>query len=656
MNDTTTSGDIAQASDIPRVPLNGKRTIEDGGFHNATIDPERIAEWSAFHIGCNWGTPTGHHRDAVTGESNRFAFDVLDLDDAEGLAFLAGYEANHGPLPLTPRQRTGSGGLHILFAHAEGIRNSAGKIAPGVDIRGDGGYIAFAGSIHPRTGKPYKWEPGLGLYEIPLAPWPDDLLEIIRAASKRAKVEPGARITKGIQESTLTRIAGAMRRQGSTDTEILAALRVASKERCDPPVAEPDLERMAKSVGRYPPLEPLLPMALSDVGNAERFEYINADRAMCCASLNKWYCLGETHWAPDDAHTIDEWAAETIRLMGQEAWALPTDDTRKAALTTWAIKSESDRRLTDMVKRARGKLAVRAKDLDADPWLLNVENGVLDLRTGQLRPHDPADRMTKLAPVTYDADATLPEWDAFLADTTAGKEGLADFLQLAMGYSLTGLTSEEKLFLVHGPAGSGKSTLVEAIKATLGDYAATADFEAFIKHQSSGGPRNDIARLTGARYVSSIEVEQGKQLAEALVKAITGGDTVAARFLYAESVEYKPSLKLWLVANDAPTFNADDTGMHRRLLRLPLDNVVPDHRRDPRIKALLIDPKQAGPAILAWAVKGCLKWQELGRLPVPEVVKVDTAKYLAEQDGLCRGLQHSHWLSGQTVRGSKASG
>jgi len=171
------------------------------------------------------------------------------------------------------------------------------------------------------------------------------------------------------------------------------------------------------------------------------------------------------------------------------------------------------------------------------------------------------------------------------------------------------------------------------MKAAMGDYAKTADFETFVQRKQAGGVRNDIAELAGRRFVLSIEVEDGKRLAEALIKMITGRDTIRARFLYQESFEFVPQFKLWLAANQAPVVGADDDSIWRRIIRVPFDQVIPQENRDRTLKDRLKDPVISGPAILAWAVRGCLRWLKQG-LHVPNCVAAATAAYRDDMDQL----------------------
>lgn len=371
----------------------------------------------------------------------------------------------------------------------------------------------------------------------------------------------------------------------------------------------------------------------TDVGNAERLVNLHGLRLRYCESFG-WLAWDGVRWQKDAEAEIVRAAIDTAKSIFAEA-AVARSDTRARELGEWALKSQSAGRVAAMIDLARSdiRVAVAPADFDADPWLLNCENGLLDLRTGTLGPHDRAALATKLCPVKYDPSARLDAWDKLLTDSTGADTELTSFLQRAAGYSISGSAAEEVILFVSGPQATGKSTFLEALKATLGDYATTADFEAFVKQHNSGGPRPDIARLAGARVVISIEVEDGKELAEALVKNITGGDTVTARELYKKGFEFVPQFTLWLAANHKPKVDSEDGAMWRRIRRVPFECVIPKEKRDPKVKAQLRDPKIGGPAVLAWAVAGCLAWQRDG-LGVPPVVEKATEAYRQDMDPL----------------------
>lgn len=373
---------------------------------------------------------------------------------------------------------------------------------------------------------------------------------------------------------------------------------------------------------------------LSDIGNADRLIADHGHDLRHCRSMDAWLVWDGSRWNPDP-NAATERAKMVARALHQEAEAMPPSD-RQRTLLRHAVWSQNDGRLRAMLAVASSdpRISVRPEQLDADPWLLNVQNGTLDLRTGHLRPHDRADLMTKVCAVDYDPAARSELWERFLTDTLGGDEELIAFVQRAAGYSLTGSTTEEVFFLVNGPERSGKSTFVGAMKSIMGsDYARTADFETFVRRTGDGGPRNDVARLHGARLVASIEVDDGKRLAEGLMKALTGGDTVTARWLYHEAFEFRPAFKLWLICNHAPKVDDADGAMWRRIVRLPFERTVPAEHADPTLKARLEDPEISGAAILAWAVEGCRDWQRNG-LRVPASVKAATTAYRDEQDPL----------------------
>jgi putative DNA primase/helicase len=396
---------------------------------------------------------------------------------------------------------------------------------------------------------------------------------------------------------------------------------------------------------------------LTDLGNAERLVAWYGDSIRFAPGLG-WHSWDGRRWRRDTDGAVMRKAKEMVRRIYTEAAEIEDPDLRKAVFK-FAIASECEPKLRAAVSLAETErpVIVHADQLDADPWLFNSANGTIDLRTGELREHRPDDLLTRLTSVSYQADARSPFWENFLERVTGGDKTLAGFLQRAVGYSLTGLTSEEVLFFAHGPTATGKSSKLEAIKAVLGEYAATADFETFLRRRGDGGIRNDIARLAGARFVVSIEVDDGKALAEGLLKLLTGGDTVAARFLYRETFEFEPRFKLWLAANERPKVSADDDAIWRRILQLPFTHVIPEAERDERVKLTLRTDPEVQTAILAWAIRGCLEWRRIG-LAVPKCVRDYTDEYRAENDALRDWLADSGeidpdaWTSNADLRQS----
>jgi putative DNA primase/helicase len=363
------------------------------------------------------------------------------------------------------------------------------------------------------------------------------------------------------------------------------------------------------------------------MGNAARFARDHQDMTRYATGLG-WLTWTGTRWAPDSTGEVERLARDTVRAIDAQV-ARTTDDVRRRDLRRWAEKSEQRSRVEAMLSLARSELAlvVHVEALDRDPFALNTVSGIVNLRDGQLRDHAPAAMMTKLAPAFYFPGATCPRWLRFLDRIMGGNLELIEFLQRAAGYSLTGDTSEQVFFMLYGSGSNGKSTFLEVLRSILGDYALAAAAETFMVKASAGIP-NDIARLRGARFVTAVETEDGRRLAETLVKQMTGGDTLTARFLHREYFEFRPTFKVWLATNHKPTIRGTDFAIWRRVRLIPFAVTVPEEDRDKRLAGKLLD-ESAG--ILAWLVEGCLRWQTRG-LGEPEAVKAATDTYREEQD------------------------
>lgn len=385
------------------------------------------------------------------------------------------------------------------------------------------------------------------------------------------------------------------------------------------------------SVGTVASGRPAIPKPVencSEFGNARRLVTRHGAQIRYVHPWKKWLVYGQGRWQIDANGAIERLAKETVCSIYQEAADAGTADDRQE-LAKWAARCESHGQLRAMIDLAVSEpgIPVRPDELDADPWRFNLRNGTLDLRTGQLHTHTSSDLLTKSAPVDYHPEARAPTWDAFLARILAADDALIAFLQRAIGYSLTGNTGEQVLFFLYGTGANGKSTLLEALRALLGDYAQQTDFTTFLDRRGEG-PRNDIAALQGARLVAATETGDGRKLAEGLVKQLTGGDTISARKLYSEFFQFRPQFKLWLAANHKPVIRGTDHAIWRRIRMIPFTVTIPEPERDPELGHRLV---AEFPGILRWAVEGCLAWQR-DRLGAAPAVQEATESYRSEMD------------------------
>ncbi len=398
--------------------------------------------------------------------------------------------------------------------------------------------------------------------------------------------------------------------------------------------------------------DPKLPW--SDYTNALALVREHGADLRYCFLWKAWLVWVVTHWEKDTSGTVMRLAKATIKKLARQVEHLDEDAEIKALMAH--IKSSlSTFKLRAMMESAQSELPlpVQPEDLDANPWLLNCQNGTLDLHTGTLRPHERGDLLTKCLPIEYAADAACPTWDKFLWRIMGGSQGddspdmsageldnrrqadaragrLITFLQRAIGYSLTGDTREQCLFLLHGSGSNGKSTFLETLQALLGDYAQSTPSASLLAKKEEDPIRNDLARFRGARLITAVEIGEGKRLNEELVKRLTGQDTVTARFLYAEFFDFQATHKLFIACNHLPQIRGQDHAIWRRIRRIPFTVTIPEDKQDKDLPAKL---RAELPGILRWAVQGCLDWQRDG-LGTPEEVRAATEEYKASMDVL----------------------
>ncbi|WP_030855202.1 phage/plasmid primase, P4 family, partial [Streptomyces sp. NRRL S-475] len=273
---------------------------------------------------------------------------------------------------------------------------------------------------------------------------------------------------------------------------------------------------------------------------------------------------------------------------------------------------------------------VEPDEFDSRPDLLSFRNGVVDLRSGSIRPHDPADMLTTTLDMDYDPEAKCPRWETFLGEIMPGMPDMVTFLQRLVGYGITGHTSEQCFAVLWGKGANGKSVFAETLSTLFADITTTTPFQTFESKNGSGGIPNDIAALRDARLVMASEGESGKDMSEAVIKRLTGKDRVTARFLNKEFFTYQPRFLILLATNHKPSFKSQDEGLWRRVKLIPFKRYFAPHERDYNLDRKLL---AEGPGIVAWAIRGAMEWYRSG-LGDPDTVKDATREYRETSDRL----------------------
>lgn len=675
----------------------------DGRAWGATTDPDEIrrdwATWPGANVGIVTGAPSG--------------FFVIEADTmkghgVDGIANLSALIEQHGPLPHTIEALSPSGSWHVYFKWPDGaeIGNSAGMVAPGVDVRAEGGMVLGVPSVKPGAAVPYHWKNPPGLFD--LADCPDWLLRFcLKQPKKPARVlmidtggsswdfaDSGAdevrelltyippdcgyddwlAVLMALHDKFAGSSAGlAIADHWSAGGASYEAGEVAKKWASFqtgggvgwatvPALAKQNGADLAAIARRHKGATPGGRRAATSDGtprpNAESdFDDLSHDAlaqdmgaqgwdqdARHVALWGKWLFWDGTRWKRDDkldhltrtraylrarAETLTEWAeAKVAKNEADEG------EGSGNKLRTWAKEQARNLRNNATIAavhglaRSNAALVASANDFDRDRLLLGTPGGTVDLRTGLLRDARRGDLLTMQTAVAP-KPGTPALWLKFLNEVFDGDPVMVAFLQRAAGYALTGETREHKLLFLHGGGRNGKSVFLNTLFGIWGDYARRAHAATFLNSVGDKHP-TDLAGLQGARLVIGSELPKGKTWDESVIKDLTGGDTMTARYMRGDFFDFDPQLTLFVAGNNMPSFRGVDEAIRARVVLVPFNVTIPPERRDMNLGDKL---KAEAGQILQWAIDGALQWQARG-LDVPASVAAASAQYFDDEDTL----------------------
>lgn len=601
-------------------PCRGKVPLTPNGFKDASRDPRQLRRWWTLWPDANIGVPTGN------------GLVVLDVDPRHnGDKSLKALVGEHEPLFPTRKCLSGGEdrGWHLYFATEQLVRSSASAVAPGLDLRGEGAYVIVPPSIHPDTDRAYTWEDD----DAPISPLPEWLYEATQRV-RRARPELDE-IAHGRRNSTLTSFGGTMRRRGAGAQAILAALR-AENAQLTLPLDDEELQRITEHLCRYKP-ELTSGETRTELGNAYRLVALYGDQIRYNRDQRSWLWWTGQRWlaegeAESEVERLAEMAAQAIMDEARET----KDLAERAELAKWSIKSQSAGTIRGTLWCAHPMLeiGVRTVELDANPWLLNVQNGTLNLEHGApqlFSPHRREDFQTKLAPVVYDPRAEAPRFLRFLDEIFRGDLAMIRHVQRLFGYCLTGNVDLHHLWVCWGGGRNGKDTLLSQLVGLLGtDYAIEISTKVVV--QSNWNDEQERARFRGMRLALASETPEAARLNVDAVKVLTGGNRLRGKIVYRQPFDFQATHKLIIQTNNKPVVTESTEAIWDRLLLVPFTQHYPPGVADTTLKDQLYAERSG---VLNWAVAGCLELQVLGMdLGYPEEVVRATASYRAREDVL----------------------
>jgi len=586
------------------------------GFKNraSTTDP---ASWCTFEEALQscGGKPTPQR-----GIGYVFIGDYIgiDLDAGKGkITDRQKYIARHieSYTETSPSGR----GLHIIVKGS--LKGRSGLNSSEVEIYNKGRYFTFTGQAHPTRRTITSCETKVHqLYDALRKSQGSNGGAVVSATSVQS-------VPIGSRSTFLAQRIGALRRAGLPDATLMVTLQELNETHCNPPLPEAELQAtLLKSAMKW--RGETDKFQYTDDGNARRMHYQYNPVLKFCKQWKSWLYWDGIKWATDVDFVERTLLGEVLRDMYSEASraAMEDDAEKQKKILKWLRSCDNQHRRMQALRAAEQYFTVKAEVFDNRPDILNVGNGSLELETGKMRPGDKEDLLTWNLETEFDPDAECPIWDRFLLKILPDPDVRA-FVQRAVGYSLTGSSEEQCLFFLYGDGANGKSTFVETLLALLGPYAQKVSHNVLFSRRSDGATP-EVAGLKGKRVAIVQEVEMGKRLSAARTKDLTGSDTITARQLYKDPIEFVPTHKIWICGNHKPTIAETDHGTWRRIKLIPFEVQIPSPEQDRRLLEKL---KTELPGILAWAFRGSQAWLG-GGLQVPAVVSDATKLYQNEED------------------------
>jgi len=611
----------------------------------ATTDSKQIEKW--------WNRKSNYNIGITTGNGLL----VIDLDiknGKNGIQSLKKWQEDYGELPKTKAVKSPTGGgKHLYYLVDREIPNPT-DLYSGIDIRGDGGYVLAPPSII--DGKQYSWD----VSNIEIAQANDIVYKFLEGGKPKTESRSSFKlplvIEAGIREATLFKYACSLQARGYSDNRIKEMILQVNEERCEPPLELAKLENeVFKGALRYDKgsiiglnpqtkenilnrLEQLNAVRYSwdDKGNGRLFADVFKEIARYNVTAKEWYFYDGKRWVEDVGGLATRELAKNLADC-LTIYALNVDPDKQEDYRDHVRKLGNLRFRNTMLDDAKSCNYFSSMELDRNPNYLNCQNGVLDLINYELIPHNPSQLLSKICNVNYDPNASQEEFRSFITEVLEYDEEKIGYLQKCLGYCLSGDTSQEIAFIVYGATTrNGKGTLFETFSYMIGGtkgYANTLKPESLAISRNRDGRQasGDIARLDGARFVLVNEPSQDTLLDVALLKTMTGGDTLVAREIYQRDKEFRPQFKIFINTNYLPRVTDITVFQSGRICVFEFNRHFSAKEQDLTLKSRLKQDENLS-GLLNWCLEGLSLMQLEGLKPPPKVVEEATETYQKQSD------------------------